>query len=98
MNIIFKGTKIRISNDEKEYFSDKIQNFLKYYPKILTVRMEAGRTTEHHRKGNIFRVELNLDVPRKKVVRVEKYGPDIITAFDTAEKIVKILLKKLKEQ
>ena len=59
MNIQFKGTKIKLSQEEKDYFTSKILKFVKYYPNILMTRMEAARVTEHHRKGNIFRIELN---------------------------------------
>ncbi len=59
------------------------------YQKSLSVKMaqiDISRDT-HHRKGDVYRVEINIELP-KKLLRSVETGPDMLQAFDiAAEKV-----------
>lgn len=67
-NIIIKikSTNFELTPAVEDYIRTKIdmlQKFLKYYAQKsgkLIFEVDIGKTTEHHRKGNIFRAEINF--------------------------------------
>ena len=46
-------------------------------------RIELGRTTRHHQKGDVFRAEMMLDVPGRKTLRAEATADDLRVAIIT---------------
>ena len=89
MKTNIKKTNLRLSADEKEHFDKRIQpleKFLARYEKgeaILNV--ELGRTTRHHKSGDIFKAELTLVIGRESLRAVSERD-DIKTAIDEAKK------------
>lgn len=53
-------------------------------------RVEVGITTKHHKSGPIYRAEVNLSVPGKRLLRAEAEAPDLYQAIDE----VKLALEK----
>lgn len=48
---------------------------------FMSVDLEIARTTRHHRKGKIYRAEVNLSLPRK-LLRAEVEDEDARAAID----------------
>lgn len=47
----------------------------------VEARVEVGKITEHHKKGNIFRAEVNLTLPGS-MLRAEEESDDLYAALD----------------
>jgi putative sigma-54 modulation protein len=72
------------------YIDDKIGSVHKLHQDIISTRIDLSRDT-HHRKGDVFRVEVNLNIPKKLIRVVERKG-DAREAIDlVAEKLARQL-------
>lgn len=84
MNYIFKGTGLDLTEELEESVKQKMEGsekLLKNFPGIVEARVELGRTTSHHRSGDIYRAEINLRVDGE-VLRAEAEAFDIHAAID----------------
>ena len=102
MKIILKGTNLKLTQDIKDYVDDKIGGLDKYFDNILEARVELELDNRHHRKGDVYRCEVNLRIP-KKILRVEKNERNINKAIDKVkdhlrEEVLKIKGKLIKAQ
>jgi ribosomal subunit interface protein len=98
MKIVIKGTKLKLDEQIKQYAQDKIITLVgKLTPQAVAVRIELELTTHHHRHGEIFRAEVNLDLPQK-VLRAESFGETILTAIDEVEDKLRQDIIKYKEK
>lgn len=91
MNIQFYAKKIKLTPELKELIIDKLEGLKKFKSKlnVLEVRVDLSRD-QHHKKGDVFRVEINVGLPRK-MLRVVEEGVDVVSALD-------IVVKKLERQ
>lgn len=64
----------------------------------IVARVELGKTTRHHRKGDVYRAELNLDIPGLGVIRAETETDNLHSAIDLVRDEVTRELKKWKEK
>jgi len=99
MTINIKGTNITLTRNLKDYIRDKIgscQKFIniKFPPEVY---VEIEKTTRHHRKGKIFRAEVNMVLP-KKLIRVEAKRDDIYLAINEAKDLLQRELKQYKSK
>ena len=62
-----------------------------------TAHVEVGRTTRHHRTGNIFRAEIQMHFPKKEM-RAEAMGKTIFEAMDKVKDDVYMELERYKEK
>ena len=88
MRIQYYLKNIEINTGTKEKMEKKLGHLSKYQ-KSLNFKMaqiDISRDT-HHRKGDVFRVEINIELS-KKLLRAVETGPDMLMAFDlAAEKV-----------
>jgi putative sigma-54 modulation protein len=98
MKIDIKGTNMELTEAIKDYVNDKIGSLDKFFDGILEARVEVGLTSKHHQKGNIFRAEVNLDVPRKHNLRAEAEREDLYMAINEVKEELQRQIKKLKEK
>jgi len=111
MKIVIKGTNIKLNQGIKQYINEKFnglekfarvfQNKKKYFfkggkPKV-EMWVEVGRTTLHHRKGEIFRAEGQLKLPGKSL-RAEAQSEDLKIAINEVKDELQRELKKYKER
>lgn len=93
----FQGTEIELSDAIKQYVQDKLEPVVKlsegFEPADLAV--EVGKTTNHHRKGYVFRCEFNLKIPGT-LLRAEAKMQDLYAAIDVAADDLRRQLKKYK--
>lgn len=92
MNVIIKGTNIKLSVAMQEFIKEKIVSVAKFYPNIMEARVEIEHNL-HHRKGDTYRCEVNLSVPGK-LIRVEKTTPDFQKSVNKVKDHLKVVLSK----
>jgi len=87
INIQIKSTNFNMTPDIEEYITSKVslvEKFLQHYQgENVLVECEVARST-HHKKGEVFRVEINLTV-RGKLYRSEETSVDVRSAIDIAK-------------
>lgn len=82
MQIQFYTSNVTFSERLKEQFRDKLSVLAKYKGAVdvLQVRVDVSRDS-HHKKGDVYRVEVNVDLPGKLIRSVEQ-SADILSALD----------------
>jgi len=103
MNIIIKGTNLELHNELKEYAEEKIGSLKKFMEDIdlggnrIVARIELAKTTQHHQQGDIYKAEVNLDLP-KKMFRSVVESDDIFKAIDDVKDELKIMINEYKNE
>lgn len=79
-----KATNFELTPAISDYLSKKLSALDKFTNDVEAIaRIEVGRTTHHHNKGDIFRAEINLDLGDKsKMFRAVCETSDIYSAID----------------
>lgn len=82
------------------YIDDKLGSLAKFVKHFdergeAEIWLELSRTTEHHRKGEVFKVAADLRLP-KKILRAEEYAEDIRVAIDHARNTLHLEIEKYK--
>jgi len=83
-----------------DYFQDKMDMLEKYLGKrikVINCDAEIEKIIGDRRKGEIFRAEVNLEVPHQ-LLRVEKTEPDLYKAIDKVKDHLELVIKKYKEK
>lgn len=103
MNIIIKGTNLELHNELKEYAEEKIGSLKKFMEDIdlggnrVVARIELAKTTSHHQQGDIYKAEVNLQLP-KKMFRSVVESDDIFKAIDDVKDELKIMINEYKAE
>ena len=98
MKIDIKGTNMELTEAIKNYVNEKVGSLEKYYYGILEARVDVGITSKHHQKGDIFRAEVNLEIPQKGVLRAEAVREDLYIAINEVKDELQRQLKRFKEK
>ncbi len=63
MKINTKATNISITPEISEYIEKKVQMLEKFFANIddVLVNVEVGKTTKHHKSGDVFRAEIKIN-------------------------------------
>ncbi len=99
MKINFKSTQIELAPEITNYCQQKLDSL----DKLLTddesafLDVELGKTTEHHKQGEIFRAEINLHTAGKNF-RAEAVGEDLYLAIDEAKDELLSEVKRYKKK
>lgn len=97
MKINIQFSDVESTDALKQYAYDKITGLQKYFDNIQQADVDVGRTTNHHKKGNVFYCEVNLHVP-DDMIRVVKKTTDLYKAIDKVRDHMKVELKEYKDQ
>jgi len=99
MNIKIKATRLELTDAIREYCQTKIDMLEKYLGdiQVLNCDVEVERILGDQHKGDIFRAEVNIEVP-KEVLRVEKSEKDLYKAIDKVKDHMAEMIKKYKEK
>lgn len=99
MKIIFKSKDLEITDTIRSYTEKKIstlEKFLKNFnQEIILAEIELGRTTWHHKSGEIFRAEINLSIDGE-VFRAESEQDDLYASIDEVRDDLEQEIKKFK--
>lgn len=103
MHIIIKGTNLELHDDLKGYVNEKIGGLKKFIenenldPESVTARVELARTTHHHQQGDVYKAEVNLQLPRKMFRSVVE-SDDIYKAIDDVKDELKDAINNYKDE
>lgn len=88
MQIILKSKELDFPAAFEEYARKKIGKFEKFFenaePDLVKAEVEVNKASGRHRKGEIYRVEIDLTAPGD-FFRSEAESGDIYSAMDIAE-------------
>ena len=99
MNIKIKSTRLELTPAIRDYFQAKMDMIEKYLGeiKIINCDVEIEKAVGSQHKGEIFRAEVNLQVPGK-LLRVERTESDLYKAIDKVKDHLELVIKKYKEK
>jgi putative sigma-54 modulation protein len=98
MQIDIKGTNMELTDAIKDYVNEKVGSLEKFFDQALIARVDVGMTSKHHQKGDVFRAEINLEVPQIKLLRAESVRDDLYVAINEAKEELERQIKKYKEK
>ena len=83
MKIDLKTKNFEITPSIRNYLQDKLNAVDKFLPKDESIfaEVELAQTTKHHKKGDIFRAEVNLTMPGR-LIRAVNETWDLRAAID----------------
>ena len=95
MKINFKATNLQLTPEILDYCRDKFNHLDKFIPDDESVFMdvELGKTTQHHKHGEIFRAEVNLHTAGRHF-RAEAVAEDLYLAIDEAKDELSMEVKR----
>lgn len=99
MKINLKATKIEMTDAISNYVQDKMDMLDKYLgdTQVLNCDVEVERIISGQNKGEVFRVEVNLEVPHD-LLRVEKTENDLYKAIDKVRDHLDEVIIKYREK
>lgn len=99
MDIKIKATRFELTDAIRDYCQMKMDMLDKYLGDVQVTNcdVELDMAVGGQHKGEIFRAEVNLTVP-KEVLRVEKTEVDLYKAIDKVKDHLAEAIKKYKEK
>lgn len=99
MKINIKATKIELTDSIRDYVQEKMDMLDKYLGNIQVVNcdVEVAKDTNHHQKGDVYRAEVNLQVPGE-LLRIEKVEADLYKAIEKVKDHMAQSIVKYKEK
>lgn len=82
MNISIKSKNIDLTPALKDYTEKRISGVTKYTGEDVTAVIEIGKTTAHHKHGDIFSAEINVTTSLGKQFRAVSEKSDLYEAID----------------
>lgn len=84
MNIKIRAVNFEITDAIDEYVTKKISSLEKFLDatKEILAEVEIGRTTNHHKSGDVYRAEVNIMVPGGKQIYAVAEEADLYMAVD----------------
>lgn len=82
MNITLTGKNIDVTDAIRAYAEEKVNALEKYGETITQADVEIDKNT-HHKKGEVFHVRMNVQVPRE-LLHAETSETDLYAAIDVA--------------
>jgi len=98
MKVNIKSTRFELTDAISDYIQEKVDmldKFLGNLP-VINCDFEVEKTTGHN-KGEVFRAEINIQVP-KKLFRVEKVETDLYKAIDKVKDHVAEMIIEAKKK
>ena len=100
MNLNLKATGMEWTPSLKAFVEKKfgaLERFVRRFDTegAVELRVEIGKVTQHHNKGEVFRAEANLHLP-KKLLRAEEFAEDVRVAVDRLYHILEVEIGKYK--
>lgn len=101
MKMHIKATNFKLTESIKFQVEEKIGTLDKFIPQleekgVVECRVEVGKTTNHHQKGDVFRAEANVRLPGK-ILRAEATEKNLTMAIAKVKDEMQRQLKKYKE-
>lgn len=99
MKINVKSTRLELTDAIRDYFQEKMDMVEKCLGGLAVINcdVEIEKVVGGQHKGDIYRAEVNLQVPRE-LLRVEKTENDLYKAIDKVKNDLELIIKKHKEK
>ena len=100
MKYTIKGTNIQLTKDLTMYIEKKmdvLDKFAAHFGPSIAAQVEVGRTSRHHRTGDVFRVEVQVHVPGKEL-RAEATKKSVFEAMDAVKDEIQKELERRKDK
>lgn len=99
MNINIKATGIELTPALKEFITDKVGSIGRFVRgEGAEAFVEVARTTNHHKKGDVFSAEIQIAVPGEEGILAKAEEWDVHRAINKAKDEVKGRLTSSKEK
>lgn len=98
MQVNIKATKMELTDAIRDYCQKKMDMLEKYLGgriPVINCDVEVEKTIGDQHKGDIFRAEVNLEVPRE-ILRVERTEKDLYKAIDKVKDHMAMAIEKYK--
>ncbi len=99
MKVNIKAKNLTLTPEIKDYIQKKMDMLDRRFTniKVINADFEVGLTTRHHNKGEIYRAEVNIEVPGE-LLRVEKTEKILFKAIDKVKDHLTRSIKRYKEK
>lgn len=90
---------LRLTADIKDHIRRELKNLAKFHDHQVAsrIKVEVGRTTIHHKKGKIYRAEINMPA-FGRMLRAEEEAENVHTAINIVKEEIERQIKKFKEK
>lgn len=93
MKIQIYNKNFDLSDHFQKYLEDKFSTLDKYQEDILSFQVNLSRD-QHHNKGEVYNIDVKIDLPKKKTILASESDTDPMSAVDSAlDKLTRQLLK-----
>jgi len=93
MNIKIYNKNFDLTEPFRQYLEEKFNGLEKYKENILSFTVELSRD-QRHQKGEVFNIEVHVNLPHKQTLLVKETNADPRAAVDLAqEKLTRQLIK-----
>lgn len=82
MNIAINATTIELTPTIKDYIEKRFKKVAKYATGVQLMAIDVGKTTEHHRQGDIFEAKANVTTALGKQYYAVSQKEDLYEAID----------------
>jgi putative sigma-54 modulation protein len=99
MNINLQGTGVPLTPAISDYVAKKLEALEKFVENegAVSADAEVGKTTDHHKSGDIFRAEVNLHVGGT-IIRAVAEAEDLYAAIDAVKDELSEELRRHKDK
>lgn len=99
MQANIKASNFQLTPAITEYIEKKLVMLKKYLGDLQPIAcdFQVEIITRHHQKGDIFRAEINLELPGE-LLRIEKTEPDLYKAIEKVKDHLAQMIIKYKQK
>ncbi|HZS42955.1 MAG TPA: ribosome-associated translation inhibitor RaiA [Candidatus Paceibacterota bacterium] len=102
MRITIKATNMEMSEAISDYLDKRLEKTERFVqdtdPDTVLVNVELGKSTNHHRQGDVFRAEINFCIG-SNCLRAVSETEDLYAAIDDArDELLRELRKRKRKQ
>lgn len=91
------SSNLKLTDDIKEHIRQELKNLEKFHDHRVAprIKVEVGRTTAHHKKGKIYRTEINMPA-FGRMLRAEETAENIHTAINIVKEEIERQIRKFR--
>lgn len=101
MNITIKSTNVVVDEKVNKYLTKKLSSFKKFLHEESIVAVELARTSNHHKKGEVFKAEIKIakeKIAKGKSPYAKAESTDIFSAIDAVKDEMEDMLSSMKDK
>ena len=99
MNINIKATNIELTSSVNDYVNKRLSSIEKFVKEgeDIAIYVEVGKTTNHHKQGDVFRAEISIEISGNKFYTFSE-KEDLYVAIDDAKEEIIRQIKNNKDR